>query len=78
MIKLPVKQIHDHKTVWTHEVMDLLRKSDCLCLNCDNLAHEDPTIGTKFPCKIAGQLLIICQQQDTALAVTRCPKWRAK
>ncbi len=77
MIEKPVRQIHRHKTVWTHEIMDRLRKSDGLCLNCDNLEHEAGN-GTKSHCKIAAQLLIICQQQDVALAVTRCPKWRAK
>ena len=78
MIKEPVKQVHFHKTVWTHEVMDMLRKSDSLCLNCDRFQHEDTTTGTKFPCPIAAQLLIICGQQDVALAVTRCLKWRPK
>ena len=78
MIKVPVRQIHYHKTVWTHEVMDAMRKSDCLCLNCENLSREDSTTGAKFPCRVANQLTLICQQQDTALAMTRCPKWSPK
>ena len=75
MIKTPVKQVHNHKKVWTHEVMDALRASDSLCLNCDMREHMDLTTGDKFPCRIANQFLLICQQHNVALAVTRCPFW---
>ena len=65
----PVKLEEHHDTeVWTNVMLDSLRREECLCLNCQNL--ED--------CSAAYHLYNECRKWNMALAVTRCPEWRAK
>ena len=73
MIVLPVRKVYNHKKVWTHPVMDSMRVTESLCSNCAN-QHGDPLLD----CPIAGQLYLVSQQNDIAVAVTRCPKWKLK
>ena len=56
------------ETVWQNERMDLMRKEQCLCLNC----------GEKPRCLVAPSLFRLCTLNDIALMVTRCPDWEAK
>jgi hypothetical protein len=51
--------------VWSNEVMDMLRRSECLCFNCKDL----PT------CPIATLLFSVCRENNLAVMVTRCPKF---
>ena len=58
-------QIQNHfgVDVKTHIVMDMLRKGECLCNNCNN----------KPRCETAKQLYSICKEKNIAMAITRCP-----
>lgn len=51
--------------VWCNEYMDKIRKTDCLCLNCSYLRS----------CSTAGSLYKICQDENIAMMITRCPKF---
>jgi hypothetical protein len=53
------------KDVWQHHEMDGLRRSECLCLNCEKLTT----------CDIANALLHLTVKEHVAFAVTRCPLW---
>lgn len=61
----PVKENHHGANVWTNKEMDELRKTECLCMNCDRLGS----------CKPAKELYAVCRLEEIALAVTRCPMW---
>lgn len=65
------KQKHYGAQVWTNIAMDTLRRTECLCLLCDEMQKEGP-------CEIGLELYRICQQYDLALAVTRCPSWKTR
>jgi hypothetical protein len=54
--------------VWQHPQMDELRRTECLCLNCDILSV----------CQRAAGLYNLCREHNLALAVTRCPLWQPK
>ena len=56
------------RMVWSHVLMDWLRRRFCLCLNCHWL--EKSKADPRCP---AGALYVICKDRDLALAVTRCP-----
>ena len=60
------KQEHYNKIVWTNELMDELRRSECLCLNCR---------FRETSCYNADLLLEICKERWLAIMVTRCPFW---
>ena len=64
----PIQEKHYGILVWTHKTMDNLRKAECLCLNCSNLAN----------CAEADKLLAICKDSDLAMCITRCKNWKAK
>ncbi len=67
-MKFAVKETVKHNViVWTHEEMDKLRKSQCMCLNCGRLKTER--------CGTADCLFETCKVTNIALAVTRCPAW---
>ncbi len=66
MKNIPVLVDKYGKQVWSNEEMDFLRKSECLCLNC-NLMKT---------CAIAAQGLTLCRTQNIAFMVTRCPSWQ--
>ncbi|MFA6729858.1 MAG: hypothetical protein WCR95_02545 [Eubacteriales bacterium] len=53
---------HYGADVSTNKDTDDLRKSECLCLNCGNMAN----------CRIAYKLYELCAGNDLALMVTRC------
>jgi hypothetical protein len=59
---------HYGKKVWTNVEMDTLRKVQCLCLQC----------GKMDECPVAAALYSLCQEQDLALMVTRCPTWERR
>lgn len=60
------QEIHYNDRIWVHTIMDTLRHTECLCLNCDK----------KDTCDLAQILFNICRNNDLALAVTRCPLWQ--
>ena len=57
---------HHGALVWVDIEMDKMRRQRCLCLRC---RYDSST------CAMAGELFNLCQQEDLALAVTRCPDW---
>ncbi len=58
--------------VWTNEMMDELRKRECLCLNCDSMKPGPDN------CSIANSLYQISKDKNVAMAITRCPVWKPK
>lgn len=54
--------------VKVNSLMEQLRPSECLCLNCASLRP-----GQADNCQIAERLYHICVGEHVALAVTRCP-----
>ena len=75
MIKPPVKKVHNHKTVWVHQVTDSMRQSDNLCFNCSELKYTESEL---IKCHLAGQLFHMENQSGIAVTVTCCPIWKAK
>jgi len=72
LTEAPVKQEHYGREVWTHQAMDNLRKTQCLCRSCGRLKP-----GLPDNCAIAGKLYEICKADDVAMSITRCPDWIA-
>ena len=52
--------------VWQHPEMDVLRKTQCLCLNCKIMKT----------CKIAKSGYRLCRKYNVAFAMTRCPVFK--
>lgn len=73
MKEQPRQETHYGKDVWVNPTTESLRRSECLCLNCDNLKPGQPD-----NCHIAQAFYQICVQDNVALAVTRCPLWKPK
>ena len=68
MIRLNImKEKHFGKNVYTNLMTDIIRKTQCLCLNC-NIMNK---------CKIAKSLYKICIDNHCALMITRCKNWKA-
>jgi hypothetical protein len=65
---LIIHERHYGVKVWTNELMDALRREECLCLNCDKMME----------CEIARALYVMCQDDNLALAMTRCKHWKSK
>ena len=64
-MKFKIKKAEHYKVIVTeHSKMDELRKTQCLCLNCDYM-----------PCKDSQKLFKVCLAANIALAVTRCKNW---
>ena len=57
---------HYGTLVWANYDTEKLRKSECLCLNCDSLLE----------CPTAKALLEICKSNDMAMCITRCKNWK--
>jgi hypothetical protein len=56
--------------IWANTELDALRRTGCLCLNCERTRNAiDPTYT---PCPIAKQLYELCITNDLAIAITRC------
>jgi len=68
LVTKPVIETHFGKKVRTHPLMELLRKSECLCMKCGKLKPDQPD-----NCKKANKLFEVCVKEDIAFAVTRCP-----
>jgi hypothetical protein len=67
-------QKHYGCNVETNIAMDILRRDQCLCLNCKGeLIDMDSKEFHK--CPVAQKLYEICQQENIALMVTRCPNF---
>jgi hypothetical protein len=67
----PVKVTRYGTEVWESVEMEALRKTDCLCQNCEGLRHA---AGPQ--CEKAIQIIALCKAANMALATTRCPAWR--
>jgi len=64
------QQNHHNEIVWTNELMDELRRSECLCLNCQFMPIQN--------CIFSKKLFNLCKDFNLALAVTRCPDWQGE
>ena len=73
MKEQPKKEVHYGHEVYVNPVTELMRKSECLCLNCGNLKPGQPD-----NCHIAQELYQICVKRNVAFAITRCPIWTPK
>jgi hypothetical protein len=65
-----VHERHYGMKVWTNELMDRLRKDECLCLRCGRILDHG--------CPIASMLYKMCKENNLALAMTRCKNWISK
>lgn len=66
----PVERLVKYGTeVWSNVDFDQARKTECLCLNCQQLEDE---------CCTAKDLFAICINHNLALMVTRCPRFELK
>jgi len=63
-----VKEEHYGVSVWVNPKTEMIRKRECLCLNCISMSK----------CKVAKKLYAICVDDNLAMAVTRCPKLTRK
>ena len=61
------KQEHYDRDVWTNELMDELRRSECLCMSCKFRSTS---------CLSADLLFDLCAERSLAVMVTRCPFWQ--
>ena len=68
-----IKETHYGTEVLVNKEMDTLRKTECLCLNCENMKP-----GLPEHCGIAQQIYNICVAQNVAMAITRCPIFKPK
>lgn len=73
MQEQPRKEVHSQREVWVNPTTESLRRTECLCLNCENLKPGQPD-----NCHIAQAFYQICVRENVALAVTRCPVWKPK
>lgn len=73
MKEQPKQEKHFGKKVWVNRTTDWLRRSECLCLNCEKLKPGQP--GN---CPIAQAFYEICKKENIALMVTRCLLWTLK
>ena len=62
------QELHYGCKVWVNTTMDYLRKTECLCLNCEAMSG----------CETAKRLYEICKSTNVAMAITRCPLWIKK
>ncbi len=69
----PKQEIHYGEQVWVNPTTESLRRTECLCLNCDNLKP-----GRSDNCHMAKAFYQVCVEENVALAVTRCRLWKPK
>lgn len=69
----PEQEVHYNKQVWVNPTTESIRRSECLCWNCDNLKPDRP--GN---CPKASALFKVITKENLALIVTRCPDWKPK
>ena len=62
------KNEKDPSEVWSNIELDALRRTDCLCVNCDRKNDAVPYSS----CKVASQLYQISVHHNMAMAITRC------
>ena len=54
--------------VWANIEMDELRRTECLCFNCERTIEGGPA----SPCKAAKEFYELCKKYNSAMAMTRC------
>ncbi|EGT3606869.1 hypothetical protein ACSW9O_15860 (plasmid) [Clostridium perfringens] len=59
---------HYNSKVWSNTYTDKIRKTNCLCFNCNNIDN----------CNTAKSLYEICKIKNMALMVTRCKEFNFK
>jgi hypothetical protein len=67
-----VVRFNDH--VVEHSLMDSLRQTECLCINCAQLNVRSPNDN----CVAAQIFYETCLEHNVALAITRCPRFQQK
>jgi hypothetical protein len=55
-------------SVYANPNMDLLRREECLCINCDRKNEPKPYAS----CPVAVKIYNICVEHDMAMMITRC------
>ena len=73
MKESPRQEIHYGRQVWVNPTTESVRRTECLCLNCDNLKP-----GQAINCSIAQSFYEICVGENVALIITRCPLWKSR
>jgi alpha-D-ribose 1-methylphosphonate 5-triphosphate synthase subunit PhnL len=63
------RERHYGELVWTNRTTESIRREECLCLRCENMASK---------CTMAVSLYAIYKENNLALIVTRCPAWEEK
>ena len=58
----------DPEKIWANTHLDKLRKTECLCLNC-NRKNDNPPYSS---CRIAKILYVLCKEFNMAIAISRC------
>lgn len=69
----PKQEVHHDSKVWVNPTTESLRRTECLCFNCDK---SKP--GQSDHCQIASSLYQICVKENVAFALTRCPVFSLK
>lgn len=58
----------DPEKIWANADLDMTRREECLCLNCDR-KNEVPPYGS---CHVAAKLYKISVEHNMAMAISRC------
>jgi len=64
----PIKQKHHGEEIWTNLITENSRKTECLCLNCNDLKE----------CPKAKQLYKLCISEEFMFMMTRCRDFKSK
>lgn len=64
----PYKKDKHPEKIWKNIELDELRKTECLCINCDRKNDKPVYIS----CPVAKKIYNICVEHDMAMAITRC------
>ena len=73
MKQMPKQEVHHGTKVWVNPTTETVRRSECLCWNCENLKPDQPD-----NCAKAEALYQIIKREDLVLIITRCPAWQPK
>lgn len=72
--KYETKQINFYgETVSVNTLMDQLRKTQCLCLNCELMTESMET-----NCQIAQSIYEMCVENYMSMAITKCKAYKPK
>jgi hypothetical protein len=58
----------DPEKVWANVDLDNLRRTECLCMNCDRKNESKPYSS----CPVAAKIYKIAVEHNMAMAITKC------